>query len=75
MSYLTFEYVGTSDSGKTMRWWVRHTTQGTMLGTIQWYAPWRKYVWFPYSSSTLFDSGCLDEIADFLRDQNAKHRS
>ncbi len=33
------------------------------LGTIKWYAPWRKYCFYP-GDSTVFDSKCLQDIQD-----------
>ena len=38
---------------------------GAHLGTITWYAPWRKYVFRP-ESDTVFEPVCLGEIAEFL---------
>lgn len=35
------------------------------LGEINWYAPWRRYVFLP-NANTLFDAGCLREIVAFL---------
>lgn len=53
--------------GKTLRFRVlaRQTTgwagQDLDLGQIHWYAPWRRYCFFPYGN-TLFDASCLREI-------------
>lgn len=35
------------------------------LGIIKWYSPWRQYVFYP-AESTLFSSGCLQEISNFI---------
>lgn len=37
----------------------------TYLGQIKWYAPWRKYCYFP-SDGLVFDEGCLADINDFI---------
>ena len=70
MSYLTFTFVGTSASGKTKVWLV--DTPNT-LGTVQWYAPWRKYVVHP-ALGTLFDANCLREIATFCETKTQEHK-
>ena len=38
--------------------------KATILGAIKWYAPWRKYSFFP-QPHTVFEKDCLREIADF----------
>jgi hypothetical protein len=60
-SHLTFEHFGSSESGKTD---VYRVTNAVTLGMISWYAPWRKYTFHP-AGSTVFDPGCLRDIADF----------
>lgn len=72
---LLFDKWGLSASGKTRvwgvlssRWIVPRGTVQTELGTIKWYAPWRRYVFFP-QGGTLFDAGCLAEIAQFIKQQ------
>lgn len=69
---LLFDKWGLSASGKTRvwgvlssRWIVPRGTVQTELGTIKWYAPWRRYVFFP-DPGTLYDAGCLTEIATFI---------
>ena len=69
MSYLTFNKVCATPSGKTFVWDVWGTIS---LGQIRWYAPWRKYAFFA-NSQMLFDAGCLEEIANFLRREMEKH--
>jgi hypothetical protein len=70
MSYLIFNFVGHSASGKTKVWSVNYPT----LGTVQWYAPWRRYVVYP-ASGTLFDANCLREIAIFCDTQTQEHKN
>ncbi len=39
--------------------------QFSELGEIRWYSAWRRYVFFP-RDGTLYDAGCLREVAEFL---------
>ena len=36
-----------------------------LLGKIKWYGAWRRYVFFP-NTETIFDAGCLSDIATFI---------
>lgn len=49
---------------KTDSWAVRANRGGEPLGTVQWYSPWRRYVFYPIGG--LFDSRCLIDIASFI---------
>lgn len=40
----------------------------TKLGQIKWYAPWRKYSFFP-APNTLFETQCLSDIVSFITDR------
>jgi hypothetical protein len=71
MSYLVFEHKGTSESGKTDRWVVKNNLFDTVIGWIEWHAPWRKY-WFCPVNGTGFDAGCLGCIHDFLKNEMGK---
>jgi len=69
---LLFDKWGLSASGKTRvwgvlssRWDIHRGTVNTELGAIKWYAPWRRYVFFP-DPGTLYDVSCLREIAAFI---------
>jgi len=64
-TYLRFDECGHSSSGKTRIWQVKNTQWNYNMGTIKWYAPWRRYAFFP-QTGTLYDAGCLQEIAAFL---------
>jgi hypothetical protein len=61
---LTFDSV--PFEGKTLRFRVLKRDFGSGgqdldLGTVQWYAPWRRYCFYP-SHFALFDASCLREI-------------
>ena len=42
---------------------VRTRRSANMLGTIKWFANWRKYTFVP-EPDTLYDSNCLHDIAE-----------
>jgi hypothetical protein len=47
-----------------------------LLGTIRWYAPWRKYCFYP-AAGTIFETQCLKDIVSFidqLMDERKKKR-
>jgi len=67
MTNLNFSLVGRSDSGLTQIWQVESAHTGIILGSVSWYAPWRRYAFYPGAS--LLDATCLTEIAKFLDDQ------
>ena len=58
-----------SKSGKTNIYQV--ISNGIHLGDIKWYAPWRKYAFFP-QEKTLYEQDCLKDIAKFLEEARNK---
>lgn len=68
--YLTFIKAEQVPNKKTSFWFVQNARTSAKLGTVAWYSQWRRYV---FSSTngvhTIFDSKCLQEIADFLDEQ------
>ena len=50
---------------KTLEWTVHAKSDATFLGHIQWYSPWRQYVFYP-EKKTLWSRGCLAEIIFFI---------
>lgn len=72
-SFLKFEYEGKTLSGKTKQWRVANRG-GSFLGTVSWYAPWRKYCFEPLES-LVFDAGCLREIAAFCELETREQRA
>ena len=63
-SYITFEFDGFSESGKTSVWQVWSKEGGNHLGDVRWFGRWRCYAFFP-NHSTVFERKCLRDIADF----------
>jgi len=53
-------------SKKTLDIYV-NSLSGVTLGVINWYAPWRRYVFRPtLLIGTNFDSSCLKEITEYI---------
>jgi hypothetical protein len=63
--YLNFVKLVPKPGIKTEIWGIESRRSGDLLGIIQWYGPWRQYVFFP-SEETLFNSGCLMDIREFI---------
>lgn len=74
MSYIHFESAGESASGKTKLWHVLSNDQACVLGTVAWYAPWRKYAFSALSSACVFEQDCLRDIADFCERETLTHK-
>ena len=73
-SYLVFDDVGASPSGKTRRIVVKNTS-GELLGGIEWRAGWRRYVFFPHPARLVLDAACLRELAEEIDAMMAAHKS
>lgn len=58
---------------KTQVWLVLSVRSGETLGVIRWFGPWRQYTFAP-APSTVFNPGCLREIADKAGYLTNKHR-
>lgn len=70
--WLDFIQSGVSASGKTGVWEILTKDDVVGLGFIKWWAPWRKYAFFPYED-TVLEQDCLRDIANFI-DQQMKER-
>lgn len=42
-------------------------SKDVVLGVIKWYAPWRRYVFFP-DEGTLYDAECQITIGEYLQE-------
>lgn len=69
--YIHFDLTGRKT--KTNVWEVVADRDGALLGTIQWFARWRGYAFFP-GEDLVFEQTCLRDIADFCVEQNKSHR-
>jgi hypothetical protein len=54
-------------TGKTKTFHVRNSETKFVIGIIKWYGAFRKYSFFP-TANCVFESKCLGDIADFLKD-------
>ncbi len=59
---------------RTRRWDVVNVRTNVVVGEIQWWGGFRKYVFFP-EDEMLFDHHCLRLIADFLEEQMAARKT
>ena len=50
---------------KTNIYCVKTKKDDILLGFIKWYGAWRQYCFFPLNS-TIFSSGCMKDINDFI---------
>jgi hypothetical protein len=59
---------------KTKIWEVTATASDEVLGRVQFYGAWRKYIFSPYAG-TLFDAACMREVADFSEAKTKEWRA
>lgn len=52
---------------KTRHFEVTSKSSDGVLGIVKWFAPWRRYAFFP-SVNCLFDAACLTSITEFLQE-------
>lgn len=71
-THIVFKEIGESNSGKTKVWNVINTGGQFVLGSVKWWAPWRRYCFFPVAG-TAYDKSCLREVADFLEAKTWAH--
>lgn len=71
--WIEFVDAGTSKSGVTRIWSVQSKSQGAILGYIQWFGRWRCYAFDPLAE-TVYNAGCLRDIARFCEQATAEHR-
>ena len=67
--WLLFRDTGKLKPGATTHvWTVEGLDTRIPLGIIRWWAAWRKYTYLPLPN-LVFDSGCLNELAEFCEMQ------
>lgn len=67
-------YIEKIEGRKTLIYYIYSKLNETvLLAEIKWYAPWRKYCFFP-EDDIVFDNKCLKEILDFINFLNEKHK-
>jgi len=76
-TWIIFVDRGIIPGGKTKltEVWTRQgdDSAGIKLGTIKWFGRFRKYSWFP-EPGTVYEEVCNQEITNFLRLSNIKHK-
>lgn len=66
--WLDFRLLPRPEGRKTDIYDVYNKEFGSYLGKISWYAPWRKYSFFPSGKNLVFEADCLSDIAAFLKE-------
>lgn len=64
MSYILIKEV--PNEGKNRRFEILASKTQTVLGRIDYFHSWKKYVFMP-AFQTLYDVVCLDEISEFIK--------
>jgi len=68
----TYLYFRVEEERATTKvWTVLNKDNGSRLGKISWYGPWRKYAFFTIIDS-VFESVCLHDISEFLAEETGK---
>lgn len=71
---LNYRHRGRAQKGaKTFVFEVTSRHNGRVIGYVRWYFAWRRYVLYP-GDGTLFDAGCLHEIAEYCEFKTKQHR-
>ena len=61
------------DPRKTRIFMVNSTESGDLLGQVRWYAPWRKYCFYP-TQGTIFEQVCMRDLSDFIETKTKEHK-
>ena len=59
---------------KTPIYTIFEYSRSNILGEIRWYAPWRKFCFYP-DKETIWDTNCLDEIIQCLDKYNSEYKT
>lgn len=70
MSFIKFTETA-PPSDKTKRWMISNQSGSVLLGVVKWYAPWRRYCYFPLQDIVL-DAACLGDIVTFIEHEMSK---
>lgn len=67
---------------KTKVWEVASSYDGSVLGQVSWYGPWRMYCFFPaptgpheVGGQLVFSDDCLSDLAEFIKAQNTEWKA
>ena len=71
--YMYFKLV--KKKPKTNKYLVCNKKTDDKLGIIEWYSYWRQYIFEPsWERTCVFNHTCLNELAEFLKELNTKHK-
>ena len=62
-------YIGKSKTRKTDVWRISGQVE---LGQVGWYAPWRRYAFYP-NPNTIYEPDCLRDLATFCEERTRAH--
>lgn len=71
-THIQFVMTGRTPTGKTIVWLIQNRKSAERLGTVQWFARWRKYCFFP-NTTMVFEQDCLRDIAEFIEARTREH--
>jgi len=74
VNYKYLSFIEQNTKTKTKIFSVVNKIYGAALGSVKWYAPWRKYCFFADFAGIVFDTGCLADIQDFINKLMAERR-
>lgn len=74
IEYNPFRINGRYNRKKTTEYWVKNKENGTCLGEIKWYGPFRQYSFFP-EPDMVFEKTCLQDITDFIKALEIERKS
>jgi len=63
----------TEEKVKTQVWDVINKSSEEPLARIEWYFPWRQYVFYP-EPETVYNDGCLETIIAFIKRLNKEKK-
>ncbi len=70
--YIEFQKMPRIKGRTTDRWSVVNKKHSIILGRIEWYSPWRQYI-FTCLPDCVFSAGCFQDICEFIGEQKAEH--
>lgn len=72
--FIEFVKDGANPKYDTEKWSVSSKSDGGHLGSVIWYAPWKRYTFESYAG-VVFDHECLRDIATFMAGETAKKKA
>jgi hypothetical protein len=73
VSYILFDKQPRQPNRKTDWWIIRASRDNSPLGRVFFFLQWRKFA-FEGITGYVFDADCLQEITDFVKEQNEKRK-